>query len=221
MQIHARRTQQHRTTNSEFSNTLQFTAPHREGVICPVERMWWTNHRRYEKTASACRHDLVCRREVGDRRDSAYILRTELGYQPFTGHLAAAGPTSWAFCASKSESKLPCVCIQSGTGQQVGAGRCRLEYVQRLSFLRSQIAGLEILPTSIDKGTLPNKGACASVRPMSDLVPQAVRDLLALYTERHPEVRFADLDISVLKHAVELIDAAAKALTIAEAATKP
>jgi len=51
---------------------------------------------------------------------------------------------------------------------------------------------------------------------MSDLVPQAVRDLLAFYTERYPEVRFADLDIDVLKHAVESIDAAAKALTIAE-----
>ena len=53
---------------------------------------------------------------------------------------------------------------------------------------------------------------------MTDLVPQAVRDLLVFYTEHYPEVRFADLDISVLKHAVESIDAAAKALTIAEEA---
>ena len=53
---------------------------------------------------------------------------------------------------------------------------------------------------------------------MTDLVPQAVRDLLVFYTERCPEVRFADLDISVLKRAVESIDAAAKSLTMAEEA---
>ncbi|MGC4067039.1 MAG: hypothetical protein QM784_20860 [Polyangiaceae bacterium] len=53
---------------------------------------------------------------------------------------------------------------------------------------------------------------------MTDLVPQAVRDLLAFYSERYPEVRFGDLDISVLKRAVEVIDEAAKEVIAAEEA---
>jgi hypothetical protein len=53
---------------------------------------------------------------------------------------------------------------------------------------------------------------------MTDLVPQAVRDLLAFYTERYPEVRFGDLDISLLKRAVESIDEAAKEVVAAEEA---
>jgi hypothetical protein len=53
---------------------------------------------------------------------------------------------------------------------------------------------------------------------MTDLVPQAVRDLLAFYTERYPEVRFGDLDISILQHAVESIDEAAKEVIAAEEA---
>jgi hypothetical protein len=53
---------------------------------------------------------------------------------------------------------------------------------------------------------------------MTDLVPQAVRDLLAFYSERYPEVRFGDLDISVLKRAVEVIDEAAKEVITAEEA---
>jgi hypothetical protein len=53
---------------------------------------------------------------------------------------------------------------------------------------------------------------------MTDLVPQAVRDLLAFYTERYPEVRFGDLDINVLKRAVESIDDAAKEVVAAEEA---
>lgn len=53
---------------------------------------------------------------------------------------------------------------------------------------------------------------------MTDLVPQAVRDLLAFYTERYPEVRFGDLDINLLKRAVESIDEAAKEVVAAEEA---
>lgn len=53
---------------------------------------------------------------------------------------------------------------------------------------------------------------------MTDLVPQAVRDLLAFYTDRYPDVRFGDLDISVLKRAVESIDEAAEEVLAAEEA---
>jgi hypothetical protein len=53
---------------------------------------------------------------------------------------------------------------------------------------------------------------------MTDLVPEAVHDLLAYYTKHHPEARFGDLDITVLKRAVESIDAAAKVLLDAEEA---
>jgi hypothetical protein len=53
---------------------------------------------------------------------------------------------------------------------------------------------------------------------MTDLVPQAVRDLLAFYTERYPEVRFGDLDLAVLSRAVESIDEAAKEVLAAEEA---
>jgi hypothetical protein len=53
---------------------------------------------------------------------------------------------------------------------------------------------------------------------MSDLVPQAVRDLLAFYTENYPEIRFGDLDIRVLERAVESIDEAAKDVIAAEEA---
>jgi hypothetical protein len=53
---------------------------------------------------------------------------------------------------------------------------------------------------------------------MTDLVPQAVRDLLAFYSERYPEVRFGDLDINLLKRAVESIDEAAKEVLAAEEA---
>ncbi|HEY5960981.1 MAG TPA: hypothetical protein VIV60_30705 [Polyangiaceae bacterium] len=53
---------------------------------------------------------------------------------------------------------------------------------------------------------------------MSELVPQAVRDLLAFYTEQCPEVRFGDLDIRVLERAVASIDEAAGRVIAAEEA---
>lgn len=53
---------------------------------------------------------------------------------------------------------------------------------------------------------------------MSELVPQAVRDLLAFYNEHCPEVRFGDLDIRVLERAVESIDEAAQRVIEAEEA---
>ena len=53
---------------------------------------------------------------------------------------------------------------------------------------------------------------------MTDLVPQAVRDLLAFYNDRYPEVRFGDLDINVLRRAVESIDEAAQEVLAAEEA---
>lgn len=55
---------------------------------------------------------------------------------------------------------------------------------------------------------------------MTDLVPQAVRDLLAFYAEHCPEERFGDLDITVLKRTVESIDGAAKDLIAAEHAVE-
>lgn len=53
---------------------------------------------------------------------------------------------------------------------------------------------------------------------MSELVPQAVRDLLAFYTETCPEVRFGDLDLRVLERAVASIDEEAQKVIEAEEA---
>jgi hypothetical protein len=56
---------------------------------------------------------------------------------------------------------------------------------------------------------------------MSELVPQAVRDLLAFYSERHPEVRFGDVDVTFLQNAIESIgDSANAVLAAQEAVTK-
>ena len=54
--------------------------------------------------------------------------------------------------------------------------------------------------------------------PMTDLVPQAIRDLLVFYKERYADARFGDLDVTVLEHAVSSIDEAAKAVVQAEEA---
>lgn len=54
--------------------------------------------------------------------------------------------------------------------------------------------------------------------PMTDLVPQAIRDLLAFYTERYPEVRFGDLDLAALTREVAAIDEAALEVIAAEEA---
>jgi hypothetical protein len=51
---------------------------------------------------------------------------------------------------------------------------------------------------------------------MTDLVPQAIRDLLAFYKERYADARFGDLDVSVLESAVGSIDEAAQAVVQAE-----
>ncbi len=51
---------------------------------------------------------------------------------------------------------------------------------------------------------------------MTDLVPQAIRDLLAFYKERYPETRFGDVDVGVLQSAVDSIDEAAQAVVQAE-----
>jgi hypothetical protein len=53
---------------------------------------------------------------------------------------------------------------------------------------------------------------------MTDLVPQAIRDLLAFYKDRYPEARFGDLDVSVLQQAVDSIDEAAQLVVQAEEA---
>jgi hypothetical protein len=53
---------------------------------------------------------------------------------------------------------------------------------------------------------------------MSELVPQAVRDLLAFYTEQCPEVRFGDLDVRVLERSIASIDEAAEKVIAAEQA---
>ncbi len=53
---------------------------------------------------------------------------------------------------------------------------------------------------------------------MTDLVPQAIRDLLAFYAERHPEARFGEMDISLLQGSVASIDEAASDVIAAEAA---
>lgn len=56
---------------------------------------------------------------------------------------------------------------------------------------------------------------------MSELVPQAVRDLLAFYTERHPDVRFGDVDVAFLQNAIESIgDSASAVIAAQEAVTK-
>lgn len=65
---------------------------------------------------------------------------------------------------------------------------------------------------------LPESWRRGRVRPMSELVPQAVRDLLAFYNEHCPETRFGDLDIRVLQRAVESIDEAAQRVIEAEEA---
>jgi hypothetical protein len=53
---------------------------------------------------------------------------------------------------------------------------------------------------------------------MTDLVPQAIRDLLTFYKERYPEARFGDVDVGVLQSAVDSIDEAAQAVVRAEEA---
>jgi hypothetical protein len=53
---------------------------------------------------------------------------------------------------------------------------------------------------------------------MTDLVPQAIRDLLAFYTENYPEVRFGDLDLAALTREVASIDEAAQEVLAAEEA---
>jgi hypothetical protein len=53
---------------------------------------------------------------------------------------------------------------------------------------------------------------------MTDLVPQAFRDLLDFYTENHAEARFGDLDVSALQQAIASIDEAAGEVQAAEAA---
>jgi ferritin len=53
-------------------------------------------------------------------------------------------------------------------------------------------------------------------RTMTDLVPQAIRDLLAFYKERYADARFGDLDVTVLESAVGSIDEAAQAVVQAE-----
>ena len=53
---------------------------------------------------------------------------------------------------------------------------------------------------------------------MTDLVPQAIRDLLAFYKERYPDARFGDLDVTVLQSAVDSIDLEAKSVVKAEEA---
>ena len=54
--------------------------------------------------------------------------------------------------------------------------------------------------------------------PMTDLVPQAIRDLLAFYKERYPDARFGDLDVTVLQSAVDSIDLEAQSVVKAEEA---
>lgn len=51
---------------------------------------------------------------------------------------------------------------------------------------------------------------------MTDIVPHAVRDLLAFYAECHPEARFGDLDIGALQCAVKTMEDAAKKVISAE-----
>jgi hypothetical protein len=51
---------------------------------------------------------------------------------------------------------------------------------------------------------------------MTDIVPHAVRDLLAFYAECHPEARFGDLDIGALQCAVQSMEEAAKKVISAE-----
>lgn len=53
---------------------------------------------------------------------------------------------------------------------------------------------------------------------MSELVPQAVHDLLAFYKENCPEVRFGDLDLRTLERTVASIDEAAQHVIEAEEA---
>lgn len=53
---------------------------------------------------------------------------------------------------------------------------------------------------------------------MSELVPQAVHDLLAFYKENCPEVRFGDLDLRTLERTVASIDEAAQKVIEAEEA---
>lgn len=71
--------------------------------------------------------------------------------------------------------------------------------------------------TRVSEG-LPGRGRRGKGRRMSELVPQAVRDLLAFYTENCPEVRFGDLDLRVLERSVESIDEAAQKVIEAEEA---
>jgi hypothetical protein len=60
--------------------------------------------------------------------------------------------------------------------------------------------------------------AVQTFSPMTDLVPQAIRDLLAFYKERYANARFGDVDVSVLERAVGSIDEAAQAVMQAEEA---
>jgi len=53
---------------------------------------------------------------------------------------------------------------------------------------------------------------------MSELVPQAIHDLLAFYTEFHSDARFGDFDLSSLQQAVESTDEPAQLVIAAEAA---
>jgi hypothetical protein len=53
---------------------------------------------------------------------------------------------------------------------------------------------------------------------MSELVPQAIHDLLAFYTEFHSDARFGDFDIATLQQAVESTDEPAQLVIAAEEA---
>jgi len=53
---------------------------------------------------------------------------------------------------------------------------------------------------------------------MSELVPQAIHDLLAFYTEFHADARFGDFDLSTLQQAVESTDEPAQLVIAAEEA---
>jgi hypothetical protein len=56
---------------------------------------------------------------------------------------------------------------------------------------------------------------------MNDHLAAPVRDLLALYAEKYPEVRFADIDLSVLERAAEGVAEAVAKVAEAEASIAP
>jgi hypothetical protein len=70
---------------------------------------------------------------------------------------------------------------------------------------------------SLELRDLHSSGDCANVQYMNDHLAAPQREFLDLYAKKYPQIRFADLDLSVLEAAAEEVAAAAAKVAAAEA----